>query len=108
MDAVAALGDEERRSVSAIEVREQHTDPEARLRNGIALREHFQQFLKRATDVEDVLAIEKELNRIRSEIETAQTGFDRLMSEIELSTLSVTLERKQIPGPLGYVGYGLW
>jgi hypothetical protein len=108
MDAIAALGDEERRSVSAADVTEQYSDLETRLRNNLALRERLQQLLSRATDVEDVLAIEKELNRIQSTIETMQARFDRLKSEVELSALSVTLKRKRILGPLGYAGYGLW
>ena len=108
MDAIAALGDEEHRSVSAADVTEQYSDLEARLRNNLALRKRLQQLLSRATDVEDVLAIEKELNRIQSEIETMQARFDRLKSEVELSALSVTLQRKRILGPLGYAGYGLW
>jgi hypothetical protein len=108
MDAIAALGDEELRSVSAADVTEQYSDLETRLRNNLALRERLQQLLSRATDVEDVLAIEKELNRIQTNIETMQARFDRLKSEVELSPLSVTLERKRILGPLGYAGYRLW
>lgn len=108
MDDVTALGKEEYRSVSAADVTEQYTDLETRLRNNLALRERLQQLLSRATDVEDVLAVEKELNRIQSEIETMQARFDRLKSEIELSALSVTLQRERILGPLGYAGYGLW
>jgi chromosome segregation ATPase len=108
MDAVANLGSEERRSVSAADITEQYADLETRLRNNLALRQRLQQLLERARDVEDVLAIEKELNRIQSEIETMQARFDRLKSKIELSALSITLQRKPILGPLGYVGYGLW
>jgi hypothetical protein len=108
MDGVAALGDEKRRSVSAADVTDRYADLETRLRNNLALRDRLQQLLAHATDVEDVLAIEKELNRIQSEIETMQARFDRLKSEIELSALSVTLQRKRILGPLGYVGYGFW
>ena len=108
MDSVAALGEEERRSVSAADVTEQYADLETRLRNDLALRERLQQLLSRAGDVEDVLAIEKELNRIQSEIETIQARFDRLKSEVELSALSISLQRKQILGPLGYVSYAIW
>jgi hypothetical protein len=108
MDSIASLGKEERRSVSATDVTEQYADLETRLRNDLALRERLRQLLNRARGVEDVLAIEKELNRIQSEIETMQARFDHLKSDVELSTLSVTLERKRILGPLGYVGYGLW
>lgn len=108
MDSVAGLGKEERRSVSEADVTEQYVDLETRLRNDLALRERLQQLLQRAKDVEDVLAIEKELNRIQSEIETRQAQLDRLKSDVEQSTLSITLRRERILGPLGYVGYGLW
>jgi hypothetical protein len=108
MDAVAALGSADRRSVSAADVTEQYVDLETRLRNDLSLRERLQQLLARASDVEDVLAIEKELNRIQSEIETRQAQLDRLKSDVELSALSVTLQRERILGPLGYVGWGLW
>lgn len=89
------------------DVTEQYSDLDTRLRNNLALRERLQQLLHRASDVEDVLAIEKELSRIQSEIETMQARFDRLKSEVELSALSVNLQRKRILGPLGYAGYGL-
>jgi DNA repair ATPase RecN len=108
MNSVASLGDEERRSVSAADITEQYTDLETRLRNDLALRDRLQQLLQRAKDVEDVLALEKELNRIQSEIETMQAQFDRLKSEVELSALSINLQRKRILGPLGYIGYGFW
>jgi len=108
MNSIARLGDEEQRSVSTVDVTEQYSDLETRLRNNVALRERLQQLLQRASNVEDVLAIEKELTRIQSEIETMQAQFDRLKSQVELSGLSVRLERKTILGPLGYISYGLW
>jgi len=108
MDAIAALGSVENRSVSASDVTEQHADLTTRLANNRALRDRLKLLLDRAKDVEDVLAIEKELTRIQSEIETMQATLDRLDSQIALSELSVTLQRRQILGPLGYVSYGLW
>ncbi len=108
MDSIANLGSEERRSVSAADVTEQYTDLETRLRNNLALRDRLQELLQRASDIEDVLAIEKELNRIQSEIETTQAQFNRIKSEVELSALSINLQRKRVLGPLGYIGYGFW
>jgi len=66
-----------------------------------------QVLLGRAKDVADVLAIEKELNRIQSEIETQEAQLARLESEIAMSALSLNLERKHVLGPLGYLGYGI-
>lgn len=109
MDDVAALGDEERRSLSAADVTEQHSDLATRLRNSVALRDRLRQLLERAEDVDDVLAVEKELTRVQSDVETMQARLDRLESEVELSVLSVTLGRKRILGPLGYVaGAVVW
>jgi hypothetical protein len=108
MDRIAALGDEKHRSLWAADVTDQYADLETRLRNNSALRDRLQALLKRATKVEDVLAIEKELNRIQSEVETMQGRLDRLKSQVELSALSVTLQRDVVLGPLGYVGYGFW
>src|SRR5690606_35284806 len=75
-------------------------DDEARLRNSIALRGRLQQLLDRANNVEEALAIEKELARIQAEIESMRARLDRMKSEVELATLSLTLERKRVLGPL--------
>lgn len=108
MDSIAALGDEQRRSVSTRDVTEETSDLETRIRNAAALRDRLRQLLARARDVEDVLAIEKELARVQSEVESMQARLERLESQVELSALSVTLQRERVLGPLGYVGYGLW
>lgn len=108
IDRIAALGDEKHRSLWAADVTDQYADLETRLRNNSALRDRLQALLKRATKVEGVLAIEKELNRIQSEVETMQGRLDRLKSQVELSAPSVTLQRDVVLGPLGYVGYGFW
>lgn len=108
IDRVAALGDEKRRSVAAADITEQYSDLEARLRNAVALRERMRQLLDRATSVEEALAIEKELARVQADIEAMQARVDRMKSQVELATLSITIERKRVLGPLGYVGYGVW
>ena len=107
LDAIAALGSVDSRSVSASDVTAQHADLTTRLANNRALRDRLKLLLDRAKDVEDVLAIEKELTRIQTEIETMQATLERLDSQVALSELSVTLQRRRILGPLGYVGYGL-
>ena len=108
MGALANLGTEDRRAVSTDDVTERYADLEARIRNNLALRGRLEELLKRASGVKDVLAIETELSRIQAEIESMQWRFNHLKSEVEMSTLYVTFERKTILGPLGYVGYGVW
>jgi hypothetical protein len=105
MDDIENLGESVRRSVSASDVTDQHSDLSARLETSLQLRLRMRALLDRATDVEDLLAIEKELARVQSEIEGMQARLERLNSQIQLSSLSVRLEQRQILGPLGFVGY---
>jgi len=108
MERISALGSIERRSVSSSDVTERYRDLATRLKNNKALRDRLQQLLKRAKSVSDVLAIEKELTRVQSEVETMQGQLDGLKSRVGLSTLSLNLRPRRILGPIGYLGYGLW
>jgi hypothetical protein len=108
MDAVSRLGDAKRRSMGATDVTDAYADLETRLKNSIAFRERLQGLLGRAKALQDVIAIEKELNRIQSDIETMQGEFDRLKTKVDLSSLEIELYRKQILGPLGWVAFGIW
>jgi len=105
IDEIAGLGKVLRRSVSSRDVTEQHSDLNARLTNSRELRDRMRVLLERANDVQDVLAIEKELSRLQTEIESMEGQLSRLDSQIQLSNLSVQLKQERILGPLGYVGY---
>lgn len=108
LDTVARLGSEDSRSVSASDVTDQYNDLATRLKNSKALRDRLKQLLSKARNVKDILEIEKELVRIQTDIEQMQGRFDNLKGRVELSSVSITLQKSQILGPLGYVGYGLW
>jgi len=105
MDDIENLGNSIRRSVSASDVTDQHSDLSARLETSLQLRLRMRSLLDLATDVKDLLAIEKELARVQTEIEGMQAQLERLNLQIQLSSLSVRLEQEQILGPLGFVGY---
>jgi hypothetical protein len=107
MDAITILGDVRNRAVASRDVTDEYFDLETRLKNAIALRDRLRALLEKASKVEEILAVEKELSRIQAELESMQGRLDRLRSEVEESTLSVTLERKRVLGPLGYLAYGI-
>jgi hypothetical protein len=108
---MASLGTEKWRSVSTEDVTESHADIETRLRNQEALRDRLRALATRATNVADVLSVERELARVQSEIESMQAQLARMNRDVQLSSLSVTFERAHIYGPLGYffraIGWGL-
>lgn len=108
MDRIAALGDERRRYLTGSDVTDQYADLEARLRSKVALRDRRQQLLARATTLDEVLGLEKQIARLQSEIDALQARLDRLRSEAALASLAVTLEHERVLGPLAWAGRGLF
>jgi hypothetical protein len=107
LDALAALGKEENRSVSSEDVTEKYIDTEARLKNAIALRDRLKAVLSQAKDVKDVLEIEKELARVQGDIDSMEGRLKKLKEQVDYATIDLTLNRRKILGPLGYIVYGV-
>ena len=108
MNKLAALGDVKTKQISARDVTEQVMDIEARLTNLLRLRATYRELLSKANSVSDILSIEKELNRVQSEIDRIEGHRKSLINQVELSQISITLERKTIYGPIGYLGKGVF
>lgn len=102
------LGTVTYRHVSSEDVTERYIDTDARLKNKLVLRDRLKQLLAKAADVTDILAIETELNRVQGDIESMEALIKALKTQVDLATIELHLERKPIPGPLGYVFKGLW
>lgn len=107
LDSLAALGREESRSVSSQDVAEQYIDIEARLKNAVALRDRLKALLGQAKDVKDILEIEKELARVQSEIDSMEGRMKKLRGQVDLAEIDLTLQRKKILGPVGYIIYSI-
>ncbi len=106
--AMEGLGTVNSRSVNGEDVTEKYIDAEARLKNKIVLRDRLKQLLEKATEVKDILAIETELNRVQADIDSMEGIIKSLKGQVDFATVELSLERKQILGPLGYVFKGLW
>ena len=112
LDRIAALGEERRRLVSSEDVTEQVADLEAELANKRALRERLRALLARAKDVKEVLAVEGDLTRVQTDVDTLEGRLKRTRGEVTYAAADVTLEprerarKKRILGPLGYLFVG--
>ena len=104
MDSVAGLGKERRRHLTGVDVTDQYTDLEARLRSTIALRDRLQQLLGRAATLDEVLTLEKQIARLQTDIDGLQARIDQLKSQAALASLDVNLARKRVLGPLAVAG----
>lgn len=74
------------------DVTEQVVDLEARLANLRVTEAAFQSFMERATTIDEVLKVQRELTTVRGEIERLTAERDTLANRAALGTLSVTFE----------------
>lgn len=89
---IVALGEPIRQSSDARDVSEEYYDLEARIKNKKIEEERLIQHLKDSTGkLIDILAVEKELTRVRGEIEQAQGRLNMLANLTSLATIQVSL-----------------
>jgi len=89
---LAGLGAVARRRMDAQDVTEEVQDLELRLRNARALRDRYEELLKRAEKVEDVLAIQKELAGVTETIERLEGQLKARMTDVKMSRITLRLE----------------
>ncbi|HDI74069.1 MAG TPA: DUF4349 domain-containing protein [Candidatus Korarchaeota archaeon] len=94
---IERLGNVTDKQISGEDVTEQYIDLEARLRNAEKEEERLLAILEMATDVDDVLKVEKELMRVREVIESLKAQLLYLKRRVEYSTISVFLEEPARP-----------
>jgi hypothetical protein len=92
------VGDVEAVEVTAQDVGEEYVDATARVANARRLEERLIELLATRTGrLNDVLAVERELARVREEIERIEGRLRYLRTRVALSTITVVLEE---PAPL--------
>ncbi len=93
--AVAKLGVVKFQSEAANDVTQEYVDLSARLENLRAQEVRLREFFEAATDVEDMLAVEKELGRIRGEIESLDAQVTYLERQAAMATITIELTEPQ-------------
>lgn len=96
-DRLRALGEVLNEHQGSEDVSEQFIDLEARLNSALREEQSFLNLLGRAATVSDVLTIERELARVRSDIERYQGQLDFLSRRVDLSTIWVELVPEEGP-----------
>jgi hypothetical protein len=81
----------DRESVEAHDVTREYIDLDARLRNAQAEETQYLQILKRATTIKDTLDVTEKLSDVRGRIEQMQGEMKFLTSQIDMSTLEISL-----------------
>ncbi len=92
VDDVREYGRVLHQSMQAQDVTKQHMDLTIRLENAVKARDRLLALLEKATEVEDILAIEKELTRLTGEIESMTGELKYLSDQVALATLEVAFQ----------------
>jgi hypothetical protein len=106
VNGVGAIGKLERVNVAAEDVGEEYTDVTARVANSRRLEQRLIELIaSRTGKLSDVLEIERELARVREEIERMEGRLRYLKAHAAISTLSVTIhEPLPLAGEAGSAG----
>ena len=111
---LSELGEVESRRETADDVTERYVDLEARIANKRREETRLIELLEDATgQLADVLAVEKELSRVREEVERYEGRLNVLRDQVELSTITVSAEERvryepEKPRTLGDQSASVW
>lgn len=83
-------------NVSSTNISQQYEDVQAQLNNLKIEEGRLLEYLKQATNITDMLAIESELNRVRTEIDSLTTTIKNWDTEMAFSTIYVSLYEKKL------------
>ena len=85
--------------ITGKDVTEEYTDLESRLRNLEATEEQLLEIMKRAGKITEILEVQRELTRVRGQIETTEGRMKYLKESAVMSTLSVYIatEEEELP-----------
>ncbi len=102
------MGEVARKHISGRDVTESYIDLKARLGNAEKFRKRYEDLLKRAKNVKETLAVEKELERVQRTIEQLKGKLKYIHDRASLSHIDVSFEQAVTPGPLLLLGQGLY
>lgn len=82
------------KNISVDDVTEQFLDVQARLKTKKALETGYTQLLDKARNVTEILEIERELGKIRADIESMEGRLKYLTNQVSFATLNITFYKK--------------
>jgi len=91
MTFIKEMGDLESENIDGRDVTEEYTDLDSQLKNLKATEAQFLEIMKKAVEIEDVLAVQRELSYIRGEIEVLEGRMKYIRESVDLSSITVYL-----------------
>lgn len=104
LEKFEGLGEVQQRSLGGQDVTEEYIDIQSRLKNLQLQEERYRDLLQQAKRVEDILSIERELERVRSSIESMQGRINFYDNQTSMSTIDLELAE---PEPIASADWGI-
>lgn len=89
MNAAAGFGKIINHSINTNDVTDTYYDLETRIETKKILRDKLQGYLKQATNLKDMLEVERQLNEVQTELESIEGKMKRLSGQIDYSTITI-------------------
>jgi hypothetical protein len=108
LDSIKKLGKIENESKTGTDITDQYRDNVIRLDSLKNVRNRYLALLEKANTINEILSIEKELERINLQIERLEGAIKHAELSVSYSIITVKFGEKVKPGPIGWIFYGLF
>jgi hypothetical protein len=104
LQKIRGLGELKNQTLGTEDVTKAYFDTDARLKNARVMEERLIEMLKTKTGkVSDLLQVEKELSRVREDIEKMQGELKYLDSQVQFATVTISLAEKDMEEPAAFL-----
>jgi Domain of unknown function (DUF4349)/Putative zinc-finger len=104
LQKIRGLGELKNQSLGTEDVTKAYFDTDARLKNALVMEQRLIDMLKTKTGkVSDLLQVEKELGRVREEIEKMQGELKYWDSQVQFATVTISLAEKDMEEPAAFL-----
>jgi hypothetical protein len=104
LQKIRGLGELKNQNLGTEDVTKSYFDTDARLKNARVMEERLIEMLKTKTGkVSDLLQVEKELGRVREDIEKMQGELKYWDSQVQFATVTISLAEKDMEEPAAFL-----
>ncbi len=108
IEQIGKIGKVLNKEIIGSDVTVSYQDAGIRLENAQKARNRYLELLKKAETVDEILKVEKELERLNTELDLLRGRINRIDHLEAFSTININLKERKKPGILGYIGLGLY
>ena len=104
LQKLRGLGDLKNQTLGTQDITKAFFDTDARLKNARVMEQRLVEMLKkRSDDISDLLQVEKELGRVREQIEQMQGELKFWDSQVQFATVTISLAEKEMEEPAAFL-----